>query len=54
MLSGKKTYITAFLAVATAAGAYLTGDATLAETLQLVFTALMAAFVRAGVKTDTA
>jgi hypothetical protein len=49
MLSGKKTYVTAALAVATAIGAYLTGDATVMETAQLVFTALIGAFVRNGI-----
>ena len=52
MLSGYKTYITAFIAVVTAVGAYLGGDATLIDTAQLVFTALIGAFVRAGVKAD--
>ena len=49
MLAGKKTYITAALAVLTAVGAYLTGDATIMQTAQLVFTALIGAFVRNGV-----
>jgi len=49
MLAGKKTYVTAALAVATAIGAYLTGDATIMETAQLVFTALIGAFVRNGI-----
>lgn len=52
MLSGYKTYITAFVAVVTAVGAYLAGDATLMDTTQLVFTAAIGAFVRAGVKAD--
>ena len=51
MLSGYKTYITAFVAVVAAVGAYLAGDADLAQTGQLVFTALLAAFVRNGVST---
>lgn len=50
MLAGKKTYVTAAVAVVTAVGAYLVGDATLAETANLVFTALLAAFVRNGIK----
>jgi len=49
MFSGYKTYITAGLAVIGAIAAYLTGDATLADTAQLVVTALLAAFVRSGV-----
>lgn len=50
MLSGKKTYITAVVAIVAAAGAYLSGDADLMSTLQLVFTALLGAFVRNGIK----
>lgn len=53
MLSGYKTYITAALAVASAVAAYLTGEAALADTLQLVFTAILGATIRAGVKSDT-
>ena len=50
MLKGKKTYVTAVLAVITAAAGYLTGDATVAQTGQLVFSALFAAFIRNGIK----
>lgn len=49
MLAGYKTYITAGLAVLTALAAYLTGEATIIETAQLTFTALIGAFVRNGV-----
>ena len=49
MFAGKKTYITAALAVIAAIGAYLTGDATVAQTGQLVFSALLAAFIRDGI-----
>ncbi len=49
MLSGYKTYITAAVAVVAAIGAYLSGDASIAEAGQTVFTALLAAFVRNGV-----
>ena len=48
-LKGYKTYITAGVAVVTALGAYLTKDATLMQTLQLVFTAVMGATVRNAV-----
>lgn len=48
MFAGKKTYITAFVACVTALGAYLTGEATVIQTAQLVFTALIGAFVRNG------
>ena len=49
MFAGKKTYITAALAVIAAIGAYLTGDATVAQTGQLIFSALFAAFIRNGI-----
>ncbi len=48
-LKGYKTYITAGIAVITALGAYATGDATLMQTLQLLFTAVMGATVRNAV-----
>jgi hypothetical protein len=50
MLPGKKTYITAAVAIVTAIGAYLTETATAAEAGQLIFTALIGAFVRNGIK----
>lgn len=50
MFKGYKTYITAGVAVITAVAAYLTGDADLMQTANLVFTALMAAFIRHGVE----
>lgn len=50
MFAGKKTYITAAVAVITAVAAYLVGDATLPETANLVFTAILAAFVRNGIQ----
>lgn len=50
MLAGYKTYITAGVAIVVAVAEYLTGDATLADTANLVFTALLAAFVRNGIK----
>lgn len=53
MLSGYKTYITAAVAVITAVATYLTGEASLADTLQLAFGAILAAFIRSGVKADT-
>ena len=48
-LKGKKTYITAILAVLGAVGAYLTGDLALTETIQVVIPAIMAATVRNGI-----
>jgi hypothetical protein len=50
MLKGYKTYITAGVAIVTAAAAYLVGDATVMDTATLVFNALLAAFIRHSVK----
>lgn len=49
MLKGKKTYLTAGVAVLTAGAAYATGEATPIQATQLVVTALMGAFLRNGV-----
>ncbi len=49
MLKGYKTYIVAVLAILTAVGSWLTGDMTLAEMLQLVFTSGIGAFLRKGI-----
>ncbi len=51
-LSGYKTYITAVVAIITAIGAYLSGDVTIVATVQSVFVALLAAFIRHGVATS--
>jgi hypothetical protein len=53
MFKGYKTYITAGVAVITAVAAYAIGEADAMQTANLVFTALMAAFIRHGVE-DTA
>ena len=53
MLKGKKTYITAAVTVIGAVAGYLIGDVSIADTIQLVVTALMGAFVRDGIKTAT-
>lgn len=50
MFAGYKTYITAGVAVVSAVAAYLVGDATLMQSAQLVFTALLGAFVRNSIK----
>lgn len=50
MFAGKKTYITAGVAVITAVASYLTGDATLMQTLQLSFTAILSATLRNGLR----
>lgn len=49
MLSGYKTHITAFVAIVGAVAAYLTGETSLVDSAQLVVTALLGAFIRAGV-----
>lgn len=48
-LKGKKTYITGFLSVLGAVGAYLAGDATLMEAINLVIPAILAMTVRNGI-----
>lgn len=50
-LSGKKTYVTGVLAILGAVGAYLIGDVELAETAQLVLTAVLGMTVRHGIAT---
>lgn len=50
MFAGYKTYITAGVAVISAVAAFLVGEADLMQTAQLVFTALIGAFVRNGIK----
>lgn len=50
MFAGYKTYITAGVAVVSAVAAFLVGDADAMQTANLVFTALLAAFVRNGIK----
>jgi hypothetical protein len=52
MLKGYKTYITAGVAVIGAIAAYLVGDVSLADTAQIVLTAVLGATIRQGVKTD--
>ena len=49
MLKGYKTYVTAAVAVITAVSLYLVGDASVMETAQAVFTAILAATIRHGV-----
>jgi len=48
-LKGRKTYITAALAVIGAAAAYATGDASAAQAGQMIVTAILAACLRHGV-----
>jgi precorrin-4 methylase len=50
MLFGYKTYIVAGVTVIGAVAAYLVGDATLQDTIQLVITAVLGATLRNGIK----
>ncbi len=50
MLKGYKTYIVGGLAVLGAIGSYLTGDATLAQSVQVAVTAILAMTVRHGIE----
>jgi hypothetical protein len=49
-LKGKKTYVTAALAVVSAGAAYAVGDATGMQAAQMAFTALLAASLRHGIR----
>ncbi len=51
-LKGHKTYITAVVAVLTAIAAYIVGDASLIDTIQLVVLATLGATLRSGLKTE--
>ena len=50
MFSGYKTYITAAVAIVGAVAAWAVGDVGIADTVQLVVTAILAATVRNGIK----
>ena len=50
MFAGYKTYITAGVAVIGAVAAFATGEADAMQTANLVFTALIGAFIRHGVE----
>jgi hypothetical protein len=54
ILAGKKTYIVAILSALGAVGSYLTGEASLADALQVLITAVMGATIRAGVTREVA
>lgn len=54
MLKGKKTYVVATLGILTSVAAYLTGDASLGDTLQHVFEAVLAMTIRSGITTKAA
>ena len=49
MFKGQKTYITAGIAIISAIAAYLVGDASVADTAQIVLTAVLGATIRHGV-----
>jgi uncharacterized membrane-anchored protein len=49
MFAGYKTYIVAAVAVISAVASYLVGDASVADTAQLVLTAVLGATVRHGI-----
>lgn len=51
-MQGKKTYITAAIAIIGAISAYLSGQAELGPTIQIAVTALLAVFVRDGVNSS--
>jgi hypothetical protein len=53
MLEGKKTYMTAAGGILAAVGAYFSGDMELGMMINLIVTALLAGFLRKGVKSDT-
>lgn len=53
ILSGKKTYVTGFVAIVTTVGAYLTGEMALADAAQLILTAILGMTIRHGVSTET-
>lgn len=49
MLSGYKTYIFAGITVITAVATYLVGEASLADTIQVVVTAVLGVTIRHGI-----
>jgi hypothetical protein len=52
-LQGKKTYMTAVGGVLAAVGAYLSGEMEMGVMINVVVTALLALFLRKGIKKDT-
>jgi len=53
-LQGKKTYLTALAACLVSAGLFLNGEMALGEAVSTATAALLAVFVRKGIKSDTA
>ena len=52
-MNGKKTYLVGVGSILGAVGAFLQGSMELAQAIQLSITALLAMFVRHGVKTES-
>lgn len=52
MFKGYKTYITGAVAIISAVAAYLVDDMALADSAQLVLTAILGMTVRAGITTE--
>ena len=52
-LQGKKTYMTAVGGVLAAVGAYFSGEMEMGVMINVVVTALLALFLRKGIKKDT-
>jgi|TARA_R100001244_G_scaffold7157_1_gene9330 uncharacterized membrane protein YgaE (UPF0421/DUF939 family) len=52
-LQGKKTYMTAIGGIVATVGGYLSGDVELGTMINVVITALLALFLRKGIKNDT-
>lgn len=52
-LKGKKTYVTAFLAILTAVGSYVLGEIALQDLIEAVFAALTAMTIRAAIAKST-
>ena len=52
-LQGKKTYMTAVGGVLAAVGAYFSGEMEMGVMMNVVITALLALFLRKGIKKDT-
>ena len=50
MLQGYKTYIVAGVAIIGSIAAYLVGDVSLSDTIQLVVTSVLGATIRNGIK----
>lgn len=50
VLKSKKTYVTAVIGILTAIGAYLTGDLAGQDALKTIWVAVLAVFLRNGMK----